>query len=416
MSVISEHVFEMISDPHGINLSLQANPRLFNKVYLRDTLLNFYPYGEIFLNDKQGIILSAYTFIEGMKFKTKLGFPEQTLEDGQEIGGYLTHTYGWSESQIPSTIRDSEYISGINCFLVISDFYFKDFIKPQAFKQQPSDIARAIAKDVYNITDPSMLFIDDTTNDLSNIWYQGNRTHRDFIERTLTRNATTSLTPNADKTPYVSFINCNGEFYFCSYAYLYSQTEVATYEMKLTLDRTLDPFVIQEIHFFATGAPFNKSLYNQEIHTLSDTGTATYITSNLENNYLKMDSSMSRYPVIYDNTKNVSSIKNFGLFEAGDVDSLKGRELFLYQNSCIAFRIEMIIIFNPRVVAGKVINLKIKKFTDNDDYSEELSGNWLVISSEHRMDQDAAIYSKITVARPSIPFGNQWPYLSSVLL
>jgi len=36
MGVISTNLFEMISDPEGINLSVDTNPRTFKKVYLKE--------------------------------------------------------------------------------------------------------------------------------------------------------------------------------------------------------------------------------------------------------------------------------------------------------------------------------------------------------------------------------------------
>jgi len=416
-SIISDTVFEMISDPKGINLSLGENPRMFQRVYFKDSLLRFYPYGEVFINDKQGIIVSTYTFIEGMKFATKFGSPELTVTgdtNNKTKAGYLVHDYAWSESQVAGTVRDSDYLSGVNQFFLISNFFFKDFVKTKAYKKQPSDIAKDIAQKVFGITDSTKLHIDTTNNEPTNIWYQGNRTNKDFIEQTLVKNAHASSVPDSEKIPFVSFINCAGEFYFCSYATLYKQTPVATYTAKLALDKVTDPFAIQEITFLCGGAPLNRGKHKQNIHTLDEKGTQIVEEILLSNNYLKRDTK-DKYPVNKQNVDQINTIRNLGLFETGDEYLRPARETFLYQDSCMAFRICIVIYFNPKVIAGKVVNINIKKFTENNRYATELSGNWLVIESEHVMGINNVIFSKITLAKPSIPFNNEWSYSANVI-
>jgi hypothetical protein len=414
MSVLSSAVFEMISDPSGINLSLETNPRVFSKVFLKDSLLNFFPCAEIMINDKQGILVSVYTFIEGMKFATKLGFPEEQDDQQRDIGGYLVHDYSWAEDQINNTKRDSDYISGTNCMVLISDHYFKDCKKTTAYQQQPSDIAKKIAQDVFKISDAEKIFIDTTTNDNNTIWYQGNRTYREFLEQTLVKKAYSSNILQADKSPFVSFINCAGEFYFCSYETLYKQTPVATFECYLKFDKVKDPFAVQEIMFATGGAPLNKKLYNQEIHFLSDTGEALTDILKLENQFLTT-TNKDKFPVNKNQTANITDINSLGLFETGDEFLRTANESFLYQNSMTAFRMEIVVNFNAKLVSGKTIGIKIKDFTNEDEYSTQLSGTWLIVDSEHRMDRDACIYSHLVIARPSISFNNSWNYLASVL-
>ena len=417
MNSFSKNICEVISEPTGINISQAANPRLFQRVYIRDSMLGYFPYGEVFLQDKQGVLNSTYYLFEGMKFNIKLGFPEEKLKSGKTIGGYIQNTYGWSEDQINDTAKDVEYLSGINSIIFNSDYYFKDFINPVAYKTQPSTIARNIAENVFKINDSNKIFIDNTTNDLDHIWYQGNRTSVEFIQETLVKKAYGSKILGFDKVPFVSFINCNGEFYFCSYATLFNQSPVATYEQKISLDKLQDPFAIQDIKFAAGGAPLNKFRYNQTIHTLQDTGEFLDETILLKNKFLKVNKSSDVYPVYIENTKNPTNIPYLGIQEKKDKDLIDAQKTFMYQNSCLAFRLDIVVLFNPKAITGKVVEIKIKDFLDNDNYSSSLSGNWLIIESEHYMDQDAAIYSHLTLARPSVTFKQNWPsaYRANVL-
>lgn len=415
MSVLSNNVCEIISDPKGIEISQKTNPRLYTKVYFKDSILRFFPFGEIFLNDKQGMINSTYTLFEGMKFNTKIGAPEEKLKNGKTIGGYLQHTYAWSEDQINDTVRDVEYLSGTNSLIVISDYYFKDFVNPTAYKQQPSSIAQTIANDVFEIADQNKIHIDQTNNDLNHIWYQGNRTSRHFLEKTLVQKAYGSRINNFDKVPFVSFVNCAGDFYFCSYSTLFNQSPVATYEMILSTDKLIQPFAIQDISFIAGGAPLNKDKYNQIINTLKDDGSFLEEEVLLNNKILKIDTRLDKYPVLKENTTKPTSIKNFGLYEEKDYDIIEAQKTFDYQNSCLAYRLDVVIMFNPKAVSGNVVEIKIKDFLKQDQYSSTLSGNWLIVESEHYMDIDAAIYSHLTLAKPSITFTPNWPYSAVVL-
>jgi len=426
---ISNDVFEMISDPSGINLSLKENPRLFNKVLLQDSILNFYPWGDVYLSDKASVLLSVYNFIEGMILKTKFGRPEETLNDGSSVGGYLMHDYAWSEDQVNSTIRDSDFISGVNCFRVISNYFFKDNIKAKAYKGQVSDAVSEIVRDVYGISDQSKIYIDITTNDINNIWNQGSRLNKNFIKETLARNAYASSIQGAETVPFCSFINCNGEFYFKSLASLYAQTPVASYEVTLAMDKVTNPLAIQEITFAAGGAPTNKDLYVISAYSVDQTGKVINESISLKDKYFKMRSSSStnagsnsgnnlgKYPVNINNTNQTNSIFNFGLKEKGDEELLKARQTSLYFNSAIAFRLDVVIRQNAKVKTGSVINLKVQKFTNNDgkEYSSELSGNWLVMASQYQMDINHIIYAHHTLCRPSIPFDNQYKYSGVII-
>lgn len=416
---ISNDVFEMISEPAGINLSLQENPRLFNKVLLQDSILNFYPWGDVFLADKASVILSTYTFIEGMKLKTKFGRPEESLADGTTVGGYLSHDYAWSEDQVNSTVRDSDFISGVNCFRVISDYFFKDQARSFSYKGQVSEVASKLAKDVYKITDQSKIFIDTTTNDANNIWYQGNRLGKDFLKQTLIRNAYASSVKGADKIPFCSFINCNGEFYFKSLASLYDQTPVASYDVKMSMDKVSNPLAIQEITFAAGGAPTNKDMYKVEAFNLDNTGVIVNTPVELKDKYYKVKSSgtaLGKYPVNINNINQINSVFNFGLKEVGDEEILKARQTALYFNSAIAFRLDIVIRHNAKVKTGVMINIKVEKFSvDGKEFSSELSGGWLVMSSQYQMDINNIVYAHHTICRPSIPFDNQYKYNGAII-
>jgi len=414
MSFSTQNILEFVSDPKGINLTADVNSKIFEKVFFKDSMLKFYPYAEVYLRDTAGIIISNYFFIEGMKFDTKLGSPEVSV-DNKTVGGYLTHTYAWSEDQILRTRRDSEYLSGTNCFILLSNTYFQDYVNPIAYQDQPSSIAKNIASDSFNIIDSDKLFIEETANDVKNIWYQGNRFGRDFLEQTLVRNAYSAVSSNADKTAFVSFINCNGEFYFCSYDYLYRQTPVATFEAKVTLDKLTDTSAIQEISFICGGAPVNRKLYNQSIYKIEDDGTIASEDILLADKYLSTNNGIGSYPVNKNNASSYKRIFDAGIIETYDAKKLTARESFDYQDSSISNRIEIVIIFNPLCISGKTVELKIKNATDNDNYSSELSGVWLIIESEHMLAQNDVIYSHLVLAKPSITFSNKFNYSDLVI-
>ena len=127
---------------------------------------------------------------------------------------------------------------------------------------------------------------------------------------------------------------------------------------------------------------------------------------------------MSKKPQLFNinKTKQTNSVLNFGLTEAGDEYLLPARQTSLYYNSAIAFRFDIVIRQNAKVRTGKVINLKVKKSSkDGKEYSSELSGNWLVMSSAYRMDINHVIYAHHTLCRPSIPFDNQYLYEANII-
>lgn len=410
-SSLSNYIFELKSNPQGLNIDKNTNPRFFKRIYFKDSIFKFYPYAEFYFKDNTGIIPEQFFFVEGMQLKTKIGQDEFKDENGIKVAGYLENNYAWSEYQLQE-FNTSTFLNGTSMFLAISYHYMLDSIKPRAFKKTISDIAKQIAQEDFGISDSKKLFISKTTNSASLIWYQGNRLNREFLENTLATNAYSNLN-NSNQSSFATFINTRGEFYFMSYYEMFSQNPIATYKLKFTKENTIDYFNINSIEVLHGGLPVNKKNYQQTIYSLNEDGSINTISSTLKDHYIKV-TGKDRF-LLRKNYVQTNKIIDFKLKENEDTENFLGRENILYQDSNLSYRVLITIQFNPRAVAGKTININIEKSTNNNQLSSEFSGNWLIVSSEHLMDFDMAPYTKLILAKSSIAINKDWPYIKDLV-
>jgi hypothetical protein len=416
MAQISPYIFEMFSEPAGLTIDAKTNPRTHRRIYFKDSIFKFFPMGEYYMYDPTGIISDTFYFLENAKFNIKLGRDAFVDQNGNELGGYLENTYIWAENEVNDT-KISKYLSGTNVFLMLDLRFTKDRPQARAFKDTISNIAKSIAMNDFGFSDlpkEKKIYISDTSS--TDTWYQGPRDCRDFLEQTLCRNAYNPSSPHPE-SPFSTFINCRGQFYFMSYYDMFNQTPVAKFILKTTSDNTLDPFAIQDIDKRDGGILVNYPVYKQNVFYINEDGTIGKSGKPEELNIIDQTIKMtSQYkPLIYDDGANVQTILDFGLKELTDIDNFIGRQNITYQDTNVCNRVGITIQFHPYCVAGKTVEIEICRSTDNDHPSLQYSGNWLILESEHYMDIDMAPYTRLLLGRGATPTDKNYAFINELV-
>ena len=410
----SKYVYKLTSDPLGIQLNENLNFRALRKVYFKDSLIKFFPYAELFIKDQTGVYSDLYFFIEGWKLNIQFGSPDQ---------GYFGHDYCWSEGQLNNAVF-SDHIGGDHLFIMLSDYYLNDYPLTKGYQGEISTIVQQIVMNEFGIPatrsaivngvlTPGLpnIHITNTMNGILETWYQAGRTNREFIEYLATR-AYTSAVPQS-QTPFVTFINSNGEFYFMTLYELYTQAPIKTFEIKLDDNMLLQDGIVKSYNVYHGGLPTNKENYIKDITTLQEDGTVNTDEVALKDFCLKPKGTSKM--MVRTDYLNVNQIQNFGLVETTDINNLKGRYNTSFINSDMSYRMTILDTFDPNLVAGKTISIKVHKANSNGVQSPEYGGNWLIISSEVKMNCEGFPVSQITIAKPSIEVSKDNTFLADFI-
>jgi len=382
-------------------------PRAYQKILFSDSIFNFYPYGEIFFKDEIGIVTDKIYFAEGFEWNFKLGSNDkQIVRNGKsEALGFLSHNYVWSEPQLYKT-RQASHLSGIQAFILISALFMKDDYKSRiTWNTTISDLVTSILKTDYGITDKAKLFI--TTTSGTDYWPQYSILNKQFLENL------SMIAYNKTKSPFISFFNCAGEFYFMSLQDLFNQKSVGKYSLKFSETAVMDDYAIQDYKILHGGIPFNRDNYQTKNYFLEQDGTTTIKQANLKDYYLKPNSK-DKFTVRnkYASAKNRSI--DMGLKEESDNTNYLGKINNLFLNSNLTNRLELILKFNPKNVAGKVIEIEVDK-SDNSAKASEFAGNWLICESYHYCDDNGLPAQKLIIAKPSVQINNKNPFFNEFI-
>jgi len=387
MPDISDYSLIFESIPSAINLTDQ-NIRLFPRIFLQDSIFDFYPYAELYFLDDRGATIDLINFVEGLEFD--LGIEDTGLDTPGTSGQY----YMWSENQLLEPIL-REHFSGTNVFLLISAFYKKNKPQSRAWLNTISNIITEICTTDYEL-DPTSTFISTTTG-VDN-WYQTNQKNGLFIQL-LSDNAFNQSNP---RSPFFSFFNTNGEFYFMSVDEMFAQEPVDYYYMSFNEQTSIDKFAIQDYTIMYGGLPINFNNYKQNI--ISIKGDGSYNEEEVKYEDFVYRENIADKLLLRRDYQELSNTINFGLNET-TVDSfnIKGRTNSLYRDSILPNRMRVTIHFNPYAVSGKVIDLKVGSFSeDKANMLLEFSGKWLIMKSMHFMGEDGMAYTNLQIAKSTM--------------
>jgi hypothetical protein len=376
--------------------------RLFKEIQLSDSIFDFFPYGEILIDDKTGFIADKINFSEGELFN---------LQIGSEDGGYITNQYCWSENQI-NDIELETYLSGINNFILLSSQFQKDYPTSNVYKTPISDIVSSIAQNIYGIS-TDKIFISKTienykSNEISDYNYQLLENHSEYIQRL----STFAHKGSDNKSPFFTFINFNGEFYFKTMADLFDQSSIGTYEFVYNLDMMTREDSIKDWSLAFTGMPTNKENWKKQIYSTNNEAASVVEDDKLED-HVKNIKDINGTPLIRKSIRNrdVQDYPYFGIVNDVNLDKpfFEGSKNGLYIDSSACYRLPITISFNPKAVSGKKLTLKVSSSFDNKLSLTEYSTDWIIGESKIYSDADGAPYQRLELVRPNIQIDSNHP-------
>jgi len=388
---------------------------LFSQITIIDSIFNFYPYAEIYFRDNLSIIREHAYFVEGLEFNMQLGNNED---------GYLENNYCWSENQY-GDIEIGNHLSGTNAFILLSSLYKKDYKRSRAFSESPiSSIVRDILQDTIKglgVSNTSLLNIATTVG--SDKWSMMNETYAQFIQRL----AQSAYSQTYNKSPFLTFFNLAGEFYFQPLAKMYEQTPINETPYILSWggedndiysDEMANIAVIKDYNASSLGMPTNKHNYKKKGFWLDEYGNFQNREFDISD-YLIKHEGKGKFLLRKSDQTNIRDRVNLGLYNSEvHKNILEGVINHLFVDSLMSYRMDIVLQFNNKLNAGKVIKLEIDSADEEKGGSSEYSGNWLILESEILKDSEATRgipLMNLTIAKCTIDIDSNHKFYNDFL-
>lgn len=379
------------------------NMNVWKRVVITDSIYQFFPTIEIDLEDSTGVVHDYIVSLEGLQVKATFGSDED---------GYLINEYIFEDSQL-NTPTITDHISGNVILRGVSYYELLDSIKSKGFNDTISNIAKNIMKSSYGLTDSNKLFVENTTGNVQ--LYQINTTDVKFLFNL----SDYAYSTNNSKSPYLTFFNCSGEFYFMSIDQLFKQESIndEDYPFRFVLDefRGVNPFAIQNYEILPGGLDINKNNYIKTFYAHKPDGSISKSINKIENHMQKGDGSLllrKKHQGLHDSFDHVY----FGIYENNELDLYKGFQNNQFRDSALERKLSIIVPFNPNVRAGKICTLEVgSNIEEKAGKSSEWSGKWLIIKSKHFYDVDQVPYSVMELGRSRIKVDPNHPFKSDLL-
>jgi len=399
--IVFEEADQQIIDYSG------SSWRLFPRVYLEDSIYGFFPWAEIYVNSPTGEILDYVNFVEGMEFDIRIGNKDDD---------YLGSNFIWSEHQF-NDIKVQNFLSGTNVFLLISAYYAKNHDQSRAWNDTIYNVIKDILEKDWGLTDNSLINMStqsggDNYSGVKDNWYQCER-NGIFIQKL----ADVCYNSTFPYSPFVSFFNLNGEFYFTDIWTLFKSQQPINdtpYILEQSIQHTGNLFGIQDYNVIYGGLGLNFTNYKRKWNWMKKDGSWDNKTFDYKDFVYKEKPSTDKLLIRKKFTEDISVYNTYGIIEnTVDDYSFKGSMNSLYRDSITSYRMVITVPFNPEMVSGKLVDVKIK--SANDDKSNTLasfSGKWLIAKSKHYADLDGVLFSNAEIVKSTMFVDTDHPYVN----
>ena len=407
---ISEYQFYLDTEPKALKLDENTPPKQLKKLYFRDSIFQFFPYAEITIQDSDSSILNNIFFVEGMKFNLKLGRPEnKDANSGKVTGGYIEHQFCWYKNLIDNCSIGNN-VSGDNTQNLVSSLYLKNNAQTKAFKKPISSIVNDVLNQQFQIPTTSIKKISNTLNNGEDIWYQAGRKPSEFLKYLASRSYSSA---NPQNSNFTTFFNLGSEFYFQSFYDLYNQAPIKTFKIKTEQQTSLSDDAIRQLEITNIGMEYTYNNYNRKINKLKSDGSFVSQEKKISEYNLKLG---ANYKPIIDK-KQINETKRYE--NLGVERTIIDKETFLSKefeetlNMNNLYQMKVEVRFDRNLISGRKI--KIDNEQDKNLPLNFISGEWLIIKSEHFYLIDGSAFSVLYIAKPSILVGNKYFFAKEVV-
>jgi len=372
--------------------------RAYDKISLKDSVFNFWPTATIIVNDEGGKLTDKYFFIEGLKFDLTLGSKE---------GGYINNSYVWNDTSLEA-MQMTEFVSGTAVLSLIHYLYNQDREKTGAFSSSVSDAVKNIMQEDFGLSLLDLTHVSTTTG--KRVHYQMGKTNEDLIKNL----CNCAYSQSYDTSPFLTFFNTLGEFYFMPIAEMFNQIPVGSYRFSTEAVKEAD--AVKGASIVCYGLNASKELYKQKIFKIGKDGISVNELLEIKDYYNPIDKK-HKLLISKDNiSSDVSQTLNIGYIEEEtEADFYSGVVNNVYTLLNLSYQMKIMVDYNPAAVSGKIVNLDVEAASTDKAKGTEFSGKWLVIESEQYLDRNEIAMTQLTIAKSAIPVDPSHPLYSDYI-
>lgn len=351
---------------NGNSLEISPNETYFS---IHDSIHQLFSNSIFKINDSTGELREYLINMEGNIFSITYGV--ESLKDN-----LLKNSYVVLSDETPEVFLSGN-LNGKITLNMSHEYYDKQEVENMPHSDIISNIVRKLSKS-YNFKSLNI----DTTQGKS-MWYQLAMDQKSFIEKVLLPN---SYSNNSSMTPFFAFIDNDNQFNFKSYYSLFNSSSVATLTYNPLTSEGSNINSIYDIKPFKKGSEQTKKNRNRTLFSRStETGK-----------YIKRKDLMSNYPSAKDNNallpimgkESIITSMEDQSFEYTDEErkySFAARKIWGQKESLFLEKFIISLPFNPLLVAGKTVELKLSILNESrtSEYSLYNSGKYLIEDSIH---------------------------------
>lgn len=391
-----------------IKFSIESNPDMikFNtypigafKVFgLQDSIYAPYPSSVIHILDDSAKFSEEYFYTQSLDFK-------MTVSDLYNKTSNFDHNY-YLDNQTYN-VNHGNYLFGVAILNLHSSYKKQDSVKSKSYKGNISDIVKGIISKYLNVIGPPKTYISTTSN--IDTWYQSNRYDFSFIDL-LSQYA---LNVQSSNSPFYTFFNLKGEFYFQTVVDLFAQSPVNTYYYGLNIKNDNANFstnqfsrnTIRSVEFNPLATTDMLSEYNIKFYKVNNDGSYSNKDYDIKSKISQNKLFNNKLTIRKQDIQSIRGRFPYGLIDEDKQENhYKGWTNRQFINSIsFPYRLNVSMQFDTRLCSGKVIELKFKSPSqDKNNESFEYSGNWLILQSNHIFDEKGVGYTNLLLGKSSI--------------
>lgn len=386
--------FELKSNPDYLNIQ-GFLPGITNKFIVTDSIFNHFPYMELVLNDDVSLFTENYFFTEFLDFTLK--FVSKNEKDK------IIHDFYWSEHQMNYPMSN-QLITGVTLIPGMSCFRKQDFAKSNSYKNDISTIVKEIMNKYSFPNNTKKLNVSSTSN--FDFHYQVNEYDFQFIQRLCDQ----AYSPVNVNSPFYTFINLRGEFFFQSVQDMIDKKPKTTlfygYDNNETseVEKKHNPNMINGYTYQFLGVPNNLDDYKKTIYKTDSSGS--YVSKEITLKDKKQKLGFNKLSIRSQDTSKVREVLNFGIVDDPQQESMfKGWVNRQFINS-VSFPYRMKVdlkSLNLSLTSGDCIETNFYSASSNrNNQFTELSGKWIVLESGHGFDGNGQAGTALTLGKPSL--------------
>jgi len=403
---VTPYKFELQSTNSSLDFS-SLDQKQYARVILEDEIDYLFPYMEVHVNDVAGILVEGMISGEGLEFSSSFGSNEEGY-DGWLYGNWMLRNVDTND------IRVDGHFGGMIGIGFQHEYKGYDVPKTRAWNDTISNIVKNIMETDYQLTDNTQLFI--TKTEGKKIRYQNGINNKEFIDSLLLR----AYSSTYEYSPYVSFINIAGEFYFCTVEDLFniaSRVDEKPFIFKAEVNSSYDKYTFKTVNnIFVQGLTTNKENYKKNLHKfkndfeLETTDITNHLLNNDNEGRLLINNSLP-------DQKDYFSKEFYGLYnQAKDFEDYKGYRNSFYRDNLFNFQLTGIVPFHPKIASGRIMNLEVESvLPDKGGYSREYSGEWIITKNKLFYDFDGMPYNAITIGKNYVVPDSTYALINQVI-